>query len=74
MSAFESFHRGDRPETTTGAIPFSHSYGLALGHLVVCRGDSLIVLPRFDMQLMLKSIPQYSIERLYLVSASVALP
>lgn len=73
MGAFEGFHKSDQTETTTGAIPFSHSYGLALGHLVAWRGDSLIVFPRFDIQMMLKSIPQFKIERLYLVGIQLIL-
>jgi hypothetical protein len=53
----------------TGFIPFSHGYGMFIGHLTVWRGDTLIVFPRFDMQLTLNSISQYRIERLYLVSS-----
>jgi hypothetical protein len=64
---FESYAKSGRNEIAIGAIPFTHGYGLALGHIMVYRGDSLIVIPRFDMQLMLKLIPQYRIERLYLV-------
>ncbi|KIA75543.1 hypothetical protein HK57_00682 [Aspergillus ustus] len=69
---FESYAKSGRSEVAIGAIPFSHGYGLALGHVMVFRGDSLIVIPRFDMQLMLKMIPQYRIERLYLVPPILA--
>jgi hypothetical protein len=69
---FESYAKSGRTEIATGAIPFTHGYGLALGHLTVYRGDSLIVIPRFDMQLMLKIIPQYRIERLWLVPPILA--
>ncbi|KAL5334144.1 hypothetical protein BJX70DRAFT_30290 [Aspergillus crustosus] len=71
-SMFESHAKSGRTEITTGAIPFTHGYGLALGHLTVYRGDTLIVIPRFDMQLMLKIIPQYRIERLWLVPPILA--
>ncbi|KAL4879271.1 hypothetical protein BJY04DRAFT_229202 [Aspergillus karnatakaensis] len=69
---FESHAKSGRSEIATGAIPFTHGYGLCLGHLTVYRGDSLIVIPRFDMQLMLKIIPQYKIERLWLVPPILA--
>ncbi|KAL2845911.1 hypothetical protein BJY01DRAFT_177131 [Aspergillus pseudoustus] len=69
---FESYAKSGRTEVAIGAIPFTHGYGLALGHVMVFRGDSLIVIPRFDMQLMLKMIPQYRIERLYLVPPILA--
>ncbi|KAL3482093.1 hypothetical protein BJX99DRAFT_82061 [Aspergillus californicus] len=69
---FESYDKSGRTEVAIGAIPFTHGYGLMLGHLMVYRGDSLIVIPRFDMQLMLKMIPQYRIERLYLVPPILA--
>ncbi|KAL4869853.1 hypothetical protein BDV12DRAFT_208180 [Aspergillus spectabilis] len=71
-SMFESYAKSGRTEVATGAIPFTHGYGLALGHLTVYRGDSLIVIPRFDMQLMLRIIPQYRIERLWLVPPILA--
>ncbi|KAL2825067.1 hypothetical protein BDW59DRAFT_146767 [Aspergillus cavernicola] len=71
-SMFESYAKSGRNEVAIGAIPFTHGYGLALGHIMVYRGDSLIVIPRFDMQLMLKMIPQYRIERLYLVPPILA--
>ncbi|KAL2867350.1 acyl--CoA ligase [Aspergillus lucknowensis] len=71
-SMFESYDKSGRNEVAIGAIPFTHGYGLALGHIMVYRGDSLIVIPRFDMQLMLKTIPQYRIERLYLVPPILA--
>ncbi|KAJ0414846.1 hypothetical protein BJY00DRAFT_320714 [Aspergillus carlsbadensis] len=71
-SMFESHAKSGRNEIAIGAIPFTHGYGLALGHIMVYRGDSLIVIPRFDMQLMLKLIPQYRIERLYLVPPILA--
>lgn len=67
-TTFENFAKAGHGEVATGAVPFSHSYGLFLGHMAVWRGDTIVVFPRFDMQLMLKAIPQYQIERLYLVS------
>ncbi|KAF7563749.1 hypothetical protein G7046_g407 [Stylonectria norvegica] len=71
-TAYESLARKGRSEVATGAIPFSHSYGLLLGHLAVWRRDTLVVVPRFDMQLMLSSIPKFRIERLYIVPSILA--
>ncbi|KAL4782887.1 hypothetical protein BJX76DRAFT_368806 [Aspergillus varians] len=68
----ESYAKSGRSEIAIGAIPFTHGYGLALGHIMVYRGDSFIVIPRFDMQLMLKTISQYRIERLYVVPPILA--
>lgn len=67
MTTYEDFVRKGRGEVGTGVVPFSHSYGIMLGHASVWRGDSIILFPRFDMQLMLKAIATHRIERLYLV-------
>jgi acyl-CoA synthetase (AMP-forming)/AMP-acid ligase II len=71
-TTYENFVKAGHGEVATGAVPFSHSYGLFLGHMAVWRGDTIVVFPRFDMQLMLKAIPQYRIERLYLVSITMS--
>lgn len=69
VGTFESFLRspGGPPEPATGLLPFSHGYGLLVGHLAVWRGDPLVSFPRFDMQRMLQAVQQYRIARLYLV-------
>lgn len=69
-STYENFTRKNRTEAVTGAISFSHSYGLIIGHLVAWRGDSYIVFPRFDLQLTLQAVPTYQVNRLYLVCYS----
>ncbi|KAL4962934.1 acyl--CoA ligase [Aspergillus stella-maris] len=69
---YESYAKSGRNEIAIGAIPFTHGYGLALGHIMVYRGDSFIVIPRFDMQLMLKTVAQYRVERLYVVPPILA--
>ena len=51
-----------------GLLPFSHIYGLiVLTHAGTYRGDSVIVLPRYDFTKMLEAIQQYKINMLYLV-------
>jgi len=68
VSAYEKTHETTwRPQSVTGVIPFTHGYGVEIGHLTACRGETLVVLPRFDMQMMLSSIQRFGIERLYLV-------
>lgn len=69
LTVFESPHRKPgQAEVVTGVVPFSHGYGIGLSHIMVWRGDLMVVFPRFDMQLMLQSVQQYRIDRLYIVS------
>ncbi|XWW94241.1 hypothetical protein V2A60_002184 [Cordyceps javanica] len=66
MSAFEDFANDPNGQTVAAAIPFSHSYGILIGHVGILRAESHIVFPRFDMQLMLGSVASYHVNRLYL--------
>lgn len=71
VSAYEKVHeKGWQPQSVTGVILFTHGYGVEIGHLSAWRGEKLAVLPRFDMQLMLQSIQDHFIERLYLVCSA----
>ncbi|KAM3478264.1 hypothetical protein MY5147_002302 [Beauveria neobassiana] len=72
MVAFEGFADDSRGQTVAAAIPFSHSYGILIGHLGVLRAEQHIVFPRFDMQLMLGSVPTHQVNRLYLVPPILA--
>lgn len=68
MSTHEHVHKESwRPQVVSGVVPFTHGYGVLIGHLTAWRGETLVVLPRFDMQLMLQSVQRYRIERLCLV-------
>ncbi|KAL9029266.1 MAG: hypothetical protein Q9180_007049, partial [Flavoplaca navasiana] len=49
-ATFENLSKQGRKETALGILPLSHSYGLVLGHLLVWRGDCIVLHPRFDMQ------------------------
>lgn len=61
-------------ETVLGLLPMSHIYALVLiTHSHVYRGDSVIVLPRFEFASFLRAIEEYRIERLYLVPPIVIL-
>lgn len=51
-----------------GLLPQSHIYGLVvISHLGTYRGDSVIILPKFDLGDCLESIQRYKINTLYLV-------
>jgi acyl-CoA synthetase (AMP-forming)/AMP-acid ligase II len=63
----ESYAKNGRNEIAFGAIPLTHGYGLNIGHIMVYRGDTYVICPRFDMQLMLKTIERFRVERLYVV-------
>ena len=58
--------RGQR--TVLGLLPFSHIYGLVLiSHTSLYRGDSVIVLPKFEMESYLNALQQYKISELFIV-------
>ncbi|PLB49028.1 acetyl-CoA synthetase-like protein [Aspergillus steynii IBT 23096] len=72
IQTFEQHIRQGRSEVVTGSVPFTHSYGILLGHLIPWRGDSLVVFPQFDLQQMLQAVSRYRIQRLYLVPPILA--
>ncbi|KAK5135564.1 hypothetical protein LTR08_005044 [Meristemomyces frigidus] len=55
-------------ESTLGLLPMSHIYGLVVIALTgPYRGDGVIVLPKYDFNVLLKTIQDYKIQMLYLV-------
>lgn len=55
-------------QTTLGVLPFSHIYGLVLVALVgQYRGDRVVVLPKFDLAVLLAAVQTYRIEQLSVV-------
>lgn len=55
-------------DVALGLLPYSHIYGLiVICHLDTYRGDTVIVLPKFDMQQYLNAIQTYKISTLYIV-------
>ncbi|KAI9743963.1 MAG: hypothetical protein M1818_002697 [Claussenomyces sp. TS43310] len=59
---------GQGPEVCLGLLPFSHSFSLvAVGHASVYAGDGVIILPNFDMQVLLGAVQNFKIESLYLI-------
>jgi len=55
-------------ESVLGLLPFSHIYALVVTcHVGVYRGDSVVVLPKFEMKSFLSAISNYKISTLFLV-------
>lgn len=71
---FESEVEADTPpiEVALGMLPLSHGFGLVLAHLEIFRGNTTVLHGTFNMQLMLQSVQDYRIKRLYLVPPVVA--
>ena len=67
-AVFEGAAESDWPRVGLGVLPLNHGYGLVTTHAMFWRGDSTVLHPSFNMQLVLKSIQDHHIERLYLVS------
>ena len=55
-------------QVTLGLLPLSHIYGLiVVAQVGVYRGDGVIILPKYDLESLLKAIQTYKIQMLYLV-------
>jgi acyl-CoA synthetase (AMP-forming)/AMP-acid ligase II len=74
VATYDSYARkkkGIQTEVGLGLMPFSHIYGLiVVSHIAPWRGDEIIVLPKFDLDMYLKSIQKFKIERLTIVCYS----
>jgi acyl-CoA synthetase (AMP-forming)/AMP-acid ligase II len=59
----------DQTEISLGLLPLSHIYGLVVvAQASTYRGDSVIILPRFEIHSFLKAIQNYKIQTLFLVT------
>ena len=64
----KSLNLADYTENCLGLLPMSHIYGLVVvTHTGAWRGDGVVVLPKYDFELLLKSIQDFKISMLYLV-------
>jgi acyl-CoA synthetase (AMP-forming)/AMP-acid ligase II len=55
-------------QNTLGILPFSHIYGLTLvAHVAQFRGDQTVVLPKFELKMLLNTIQTYKLEFLPVV-------
>nr|WOZ30798.1 McfI [Coleophoma empetri] len=66
-TAFDACSFPGQVDVSLGILPLSHAYGLTIQQMLIWRGDSIIMHPKFDMQAVLKSVVQYQIRRMYLV-------
>ncbi|KAH7216933.1 uncharacterized protein BKA55DRAFT_744019 [Fusarium redolens] len=71
-AVFESSAGYKHPDIGLGVLPLNHGYGLVTTHAMFARGDSAVLHPNFNMQLVLKSIQEHRISRLYLVPPVIA--
>ncbi|PTB37960.1 putative NRPS-like protein biosynthetic cluster [Trichoderma asperellum] len=71
---YEAEVKADTPpiEVALGVLPLSHGFGLVSIHSEVFRGNTSVLHSSFNMQVVLKSIQDHRIERLYLVPPVVA--
>jgi acyl-CoA synthetase (AMP-forming)/AMP-acid ligase II len=67
-TVYEKTYRKADTENCLGVLPFNHAYALVTTTLLnVYRGDSVIVLPAFDLEVLLKATAKFSINRLLLI-------
>ena len=73
VTAFEAPER--RPgqyKVVLGLLPQSHIYGLvSIAHISMYRGDSVIVLPKYELQVLAHAIARFKINILFIVSKSI---
>lgn len=71
IDAYESHYTklsGQSTIISLGLLPLSHIYGLiVIAHCGTYRGDSIIILPRFEMDTFLNAIERFRIQRLNIV-------
>ncbi|EEP79140.1 hypothetical protein UREG_03986 [Uncinocarpus reesii 1704] len=65
---FESRTRTpDQKDTVLGLLPFNHLFGLAVFHSAFYRGESVVVLPKYELATLLEAIELCRINVLYVV-------
>jgi long-subunit acyl-CoA synthetase (AMP-forming) len=63
---------GVETQRLLGLLPISHIYGLVVVALTsMYRGDGVIVLPKFDLQILLETIQRFKINFMHLVCSLV---
>ncbi|KAJ5495086.1 Acyl-CoA ligase inpC [Penicillium diatomitis] len=77
ITAFEKYHRASQPLTngqplhtdvSIGLLPQSHIYALVvICHAGPYRGDQVVILPKFELNVYLRAIQQFKITSLFLV-------
>ncbi|KAK2749532.1 hypothetical protein FQN55_003229 [Onygenales sp. PD_40] len=68
VKQFDSFTRTkDQRDVVLGLLPQSHLFGLSVFNAAVYQGDSVVVLPKFELGVLLGAIQRSRINILYLV-------
>lgn len=72
MCAFENPSRKPAQQNVVlGLLPQSHIYGLiVVCHVSIYRGESVVVLPKFDLKTFLNAIERFRINVLFVVGFS----
>ena len=56
-------------QTCIGLLPLSHIYGLVVvAHTSLYRGDSVVILPRFELRALLAAAQRFRITMMHVVS------
>ncbi|EED13572.1 AMP dependent ligase/synthetase, putative [Talaromyces stipitatus ATCC 10500] len=71
-ATYDSGFTPNQPESGILFLPLSHTYALEVSHMMLWRGDAIVLQPNFDMMKMLKAVSTFKLERLYLVPAIIA--
>lgn len=58
----------EQRDVVLGLLPFSHIYGLSVFTAAIYRGDTVVVLPKFELNTLLAAIQRTGLNVLYLVS------
>ncbi|KAI2030138.1 hypothetical protein LOZ45_001675 [Ophidiomyces ophidiicola] len=68
LKLFEEHTRTlDQQDTVLGLLPYSHVFGLSVFNAAVYRGESVVVLPKFELATLLGAIERCKINVLYVV-------
>lgn len=59
------------PETTIGVLPLAHIYGFTSANSLYLRGDSVVVLPKYDLRLLCQAIEKHKVRRFAAVPAMI---
>lgn len=69
LKQFESHTRtAGQKDVVLGLLPYSHIFGLSVFTAAVFRGETVVVLPKFELNTLLDAIQRTGINNLYLVS------
>lgn len=71
FTLFESHTRTkNQKDTVLGLLPYSHVFGLSVFNSAIYRGESVVVMPKFELAALLRAIERCKINVLYVVSQS----